>query len=302
MSAPTFHPDLGSASRYLPKGLGRDWVRRATRLVTPLLDRRGAPDGGELAEVAGRSVRVHLPRDAGDGPLPALLWIHGGGYVLGHAAQEDKLARFYADQLGAIVAVPDYRLAPEHPFPAGLHDCHDALVWLAGRDDVDADRIVIGGASAGGGLAAGLSLLARERGEVSPVFQLLVYPMLDDRTAIQPQPDPDRFRIWDERANRWGWEAYLGQAPGGPDVDPQAAPARAGVLAGLPPAWIGVGSHDLFHDEDMAYAERLAAAGVPCDVLVVDGAYHGFDALRWAAGVSRSFREAQVEAVSAVLG
>lgn len=302
MPTPTFHPDLGPASRFLPKGLGRDWVRRTTRLLTPLLDRRGAPEGGELAEVSGRSVRVHLPRDAGDGPLPALLWVHGGGYVLGHAAQEDKLARFYADQLGVIVAVPDYRLAPEHPFPAGLHDCHDALVWLAGRDDVDADRIVIGGASAGGGLAAGLALLARERGEVSPVFQLLVYPMLDDRTAIQPQPDPERFRIWDERANRWGWGAYLGRAPGGPDIDPQAAPARADDLAGLPPAWIGVGTYDLFHDEDMAYAERLAAAGVPCDVLVVDGAYHAFDSLRWDTPVSHSFREAQIEAVSAVLG
>jgi acetyl esterase/lipase len=244
---------------------------------------------------------VHKPSSEGGGPHPALLWIHGGGYVLGHPVQEDRLAQLYADGLGAIVAVPDYRLAPEHPFPAGLHDCHDALVSLAARDDVDAGRIAIGGASAGGGLAAALALLARERAEVRPVFQLLVYPMLDDRTTMRPQPDPGRFRIWDQRSNRWGWEAYLGRPPGAADIDPLAAPARAEDLAGLPPAWIGVGSFDLFHDEDLAYAERLDAAGVPCEVHVVDGAYHGFDALRWASPVSRSFRDAQMAALRPVL-
>ena len=301
MTEPSFNAELGSASRFLPKGVGRNWIRRISRLATPLLERRPAPENGELVEVSERTVRVHRPTGAGDGPFPALLWIHGGGYVLGHPIQEDKLARYYADQLGAVVAVPDYRLAPEHPFPAGLHDCHDALVWLAGRDDVDEERIAIGGASAGGGLAAGLALLARERAAVDPVFQLLVYPMLDDRTTSRAQPDPERFRIWDERSNRWGWEAYLGQSPGAADIDPQAAPARAEDLAGLPPAWIGVGSFDLFHDEDLAYAERLRAAGVPCEVEVVDGAYHAFDALRWGSSVSRAFRNAQVATLGPAL-
>lgn len=301
MATRSFHPDLGSASRFLPKGVGRDWIRKVLRRTSPLLERRPAPADGEIVEVSGRTVRIHRPTGAGAGPHPALLWIHGGGYVLGHPVQEDKLARLYADALGAIVAVPDYRLAPEHPFPAGLHDCHDTLVWLSGRDDVDAERIAIGGASAGGGLTAGLALLARERDEVHPVFQLLVYPMLDDRTTTRSQPDPGRFRIWDEKSNRWGWEAYLGRAPGGADVDPQAAPARAEDLAGLPPAWIGVGTFDLFHDEDVAYAERLTEAGVPCDLHVVDGAYHGFDALRWGSPVSKAFRDAQIAAVRPAL-
>lgn len=301
MTEPSFNPDLGPASRFLPKGIGRNWVRRLTRLATPLLDRRPAPENGEIVEVSGRSVRVHHPAGAGDGPYPAMLWIHGGGYVLGHAVQDDKLARFYADALGAVVAVPDYRLAPEHPFPAGLNDCHDALVWLAGRDDVDAERVVIGGASAGGGLAAGLALLARERAEVAPVFQLLVYPMLDDRTTTRTQSAPERFRIWDERSNRWGWEAYLGRSPGAAGIDPQAAPARAEDLTGLPPAWVGVGSFDLFHDEDLAYAERLRSAGVPCEIEVVDGAYHGFDGLRWDSAVARAFRDSQLAALRSAL-
>jgi acetyl esterase/lipase len=161
--------------------------------------------------------------------------------------------------------------------------------------------VAIGGASAGGGLAAGLALLARDRGQVSPVFQLLTYPMLDDRTAARPVGDDRHFRLWNNEANRFGWRAYTGLEPGSPAVDPLAAPARHDDLSGLSPAWIGVGTLDLFHDEDLAYAERLRAAGVPCDVLVVEGAFHGFDSIRPDAEITRQFRAAQAKALAPAL-
>jgi acetyl esterase/lipase len=215
---------------------------------------------------------------------------------MGNAAQDDGVCRHLAAALGALVAAVDYRLAPEHPFPVPLHDSHEALVWLASRDDVDESRIAIGGASAGGGLTASLALLARERDEVRPAFQLLTYPMLDDRTAARQSANERDLRLWNTASNRFGWCSYLGTDPGGNDVSGLAAPARAENLSGLPPAWIGVGSLDLFAGEDMAYADRLRAAGVPCELLVVPGAFHGFDLIRPNAPISRSFRAAQVAA------
>jgi acetyl esterase/lipase len=230
-----------------------------------------------------------------------VLWIHGGGYVIGTAAQDDALCRDLARRLGALVASVDYRLAPDHPHPVPLEDCHDALVWLAEAPEVDPGRVAVAGASAGGGLAAGLAQLACARGAVRPAFQLLSYPMLDDRTALRRDVDERGFRLWDNRSNRYGWTSYLGTEPGGPGAAAPAVPARAEDLSGLPPAWIGVGSLDLFHDEDRAYAERLRAAGVPCAFDVVDGAFHAFDMVLPRAPVSRAFRNAQVAALSAAL-
>ena len=149
--------------------------------------------------------------------------------------------------------------------------------------------MAIGGASAGGGLAAALALLARDRGEVTPAFQLLVYPMLDDRSS-RDRPTTRTTGCGTRAANRFGWTAYLG------DADPQVAvPARRDDLSGLPPAWIGVGTHDLFHDEDLAYAERLTSAGVPCQVEVVPGAFHGFDLWAPKAQVSQRFFDSQCD-------
>jgi acetyl esterase/lipase len=223
--------------------------------------------------------------------------MHGGGYVIGNAAQEDRFCHQIAHGLGAIVAAVDYRLAPEHPFPTPLHDCHDALVWLAGLTEVDRSRIAIGGASAGGGLAAALALLTRERAEVRPMFQLLRYPMLDDRTAARTDVDERDVRLWNIASNRFGWRSYLGAEPGADGIDPLAAVARASDLTDLPPAWIGVGSLDLFQAEDLVYARRLEAAAVPCRVSVVEGAFHGFDVIRPKATVSRCFHAQQVEAL-----
>ena len=220
--------------------------------------------------------------------------------MLGSAAQDDALCRHFAKELGIVVAAVEYRLAPEHTYPVPLHDCYDALTWLVGQGYVDPTRVAVGGGSAGAGLAAALALLAHERGEIPLAFQLLSYPMLDDRTANR-DIDQTRFRLWNNRANRFGWQSYTGRLPGSADVAGLAVPARYGDLSGLPPAWIGVGTLDLFYEEDLAYATRLGEAGVDCDLHIVTGAFHGFDSIRPKAGVSREFRSAQVTAVRAAL-
>lgn len=271
------------------------------RRLEPLMERRSAPEGVETETVGSIRIRVHLPPATASTPYPAVLWIHGGGFVIGSPTQDDAVCQVFAQKLGVLVAAVSYRRAPEHPFPAALHDCHDGLEWLAERGDVDATRIAIGGASAGGGLAAALALLARERGVVMPRFQLLSYPMLDDRTVLRTDVDERYFRLWNGEANRFGWTSYLGREPGAPDVSPLAAPAREENLSDLPPAWIGVGSLDLFFDEDITYAKRLRTAGVPCAVHIAEGAFHGFDSVSAKAGITRAFRIEQVQALASAL-
>ncbi len=212
----------------------------------------------------------------------ALLYIHGGGYVSGRAAGYHANCARIAKQLGVLVVNVDYRLAPEHRFPAGLDDCYAALLWMhktAGELGIDPERIAVGGDSAGGGLAAGLAQLAHDRGVVPVCFQLLIYPMLDDRTAAASEfPGRGKF-VWTVASNRFGWASYLGRPAGASFAPAYAVPARREDLSGLPPAWIGVGTLDLFHDEDVEYGRRLQAAGVSCEVQVVPGMYHGADVL-----------------------
>jgi acetyl esterase/lipase len=296
---PVLHPDLRLA-RFFPRGVAGPRRLRVQRAVFRALP---APRERPRTEVvplgAGTAtVRVHRPARA-TGPVPALLWVHGGGMVMGSASAEDRLCRRWADELGVVVAAPDYRLAPEHPYPAPLEDCWRALEHLRAMPDVDAGRVAVGGASAGGGLAAGLALLARERG-VPLALQLLVYPMLDDRTTRRTDVDARAVRLWDPASNDFGWRSYLSGV--GEQVPAPAAPARAEDLRGLAPAWVGVGSLDLFHDEDVTYARRLREADVPCELVVVDGAYHGFDIVQRGAGVSQDFLAAQTRALRAALG
>jgi acetyl esterase/lipase len=240
----------------------------------------------------GVDVRVHRPSQETSDAGPALLWIHGGGYVLGHAAMDDRHCRRLADALGATVAAVDYRLAPAHPHPVALHDCYDALTWLVERGSVDRARVAVAGASAGGGLAASLAQLTHDRAEFSLAAQVLVHPMLDDRTGHRPDPNPRHRRMWNNTSNRFGWTSYLGAA------DPQSAvPARRRELSGLPPAWIGVGTLDILHDEAVGYAERLRAAGVGCHLEVVSGAFHGFDAVAPKTQVAQAFFASQLSAL-----
>jgi acetyl esterase/lipase len=288
-----FHRDLALFARRLPRKVVTQKTVALLQRMTAMTGRR-TPAGAEVLTLSS-GVRVWLYRPPGvTKPGPALLWIHGGGYVIGSPAQDYAQCRRFAAKLGATVAAVEYRLAPKHPYPAGLDDCYAALAWLAGLPAVDPDRVAIGGASAGGGLAAALALLARDRGEVPLAAQLLVYPMLDDR-SVGPEFDHPGHRLWTHESNRFAWSVYLDGA------DPAVAvPARHQDLSGLPPAWIGVGTLDLFHDEDLAYAQRLREAGVPCDVEVVDGAFHGFDGVAAKARVSRDFFDSQCAALQRV--
>lgn len=231
----------------------------------------GAPD-----------VRALLYRPiAAEGLKPAILHIHGGGYLIGSPEINDARNRQLAIDLGVVILSVDYRLAPETRYPGALEDCYAALLWLQEQAEdlqLDRRRIALLGESAGGGLAAALALYARDRGEVAPIFQQLIAPMIDDRTAVRDDLDPHLGEFtWSQAANAFGWRALLGRDPGGPDIPAYAAAARAEALAGLPPTYIGVGALDLFVEEDMEYARRLVRAGVPVELHVLPGAFHGFE-------------------------
>jgi len=233
--------------------------------------------------------------------VPALLWIHGGGFVMGDSEIDEANNIAIVRETGIAVAAVNYRLAPRHPFPAPLEDCYAALHWLNSQPNIRPDRIAIGGSSAGAGLAAGLVLMAHDRGEIPVAFQLLLYPMLDDRTALRTDIDMTNVRLWNNNCNRFGWRAYLQKDPGSADVHPYAAPARRADLGGLPPTWMGMGTFDLFHDEDLAYAQRLLQSGVACELRVVEGAYHGFDLFSPKSNVVRQFRQSYVDALQRAL-
>ena len=295
-SPPPFHPDLVRA-RFLPATVVGRRTYRLARVATRLGPRARDVDVVQVAD--GVRARVHRPPPGSRTPVPGALYLHGGGYVIGTAAMGDRFCARLALHLGVVVMAVDYRLAPEHPYPAALEDAAAGLRWLAEQPEVDPQRIALVGDSAGGGLAAAVTLLARDRGEVGPVAQVLAYPMLDDRTA-DGGVDPRVLRLWNQRSNRFGWEAYLGSLAGG-EVPATAAPARAEELSGLPATWIGVGTHDLFHAENARWAQRLEAAAVPCELHVVDGAYHGFDRAEPHAEVSAAFLRARLAALRRAL-
>lgn len=287
-----FHPDLERIARFIPRQLVTRRSLPLLQRLTGLQNRQTPKDAEVLTLSSGVGVRLFRPTGVSE-PTPALLWIHGGGYVLGSPAQDDALCRRFARELGATVAAVKYRLAPQNPYPSGLEDCYDALKWLAALPAVDPARVAVAGASAGGGLAAALALLARDRGEIPLAAQILVYPMLDDR-SVGPHLENPGHRLWTQGSNKFGWSAYLGSA------DPATAvPGRREDLAGLPPTWIGVGTLDLFHAEDIAYAERLRAAGVECQVEEVYGAFHGFDQIAAKTPVAQAFMASQCDALRA---
>ena len=220
-------------------------------------------------------VRVHTPRGA-TGPMPGLYSIHGGGYVLGSREMDDPRFDRWCPTFGCVGISVEYRLAPETPYPGPLEDCYAGLAWTVAHADelgLDPTRLGIGGVSAGGGLAAALALLARDRGEIPLAFQLLECPMLDDR-QITSSSRLEGLPIWSRESNAFGWRAYLGGLHGG-DVPYHAAPARAEDVGSLPPALVIVGGADGFRDENIEYAARLSRAGVPTELHVLPGAVHG---------------------------
>jgi acetyl esterase/lipase len=224
------------------------------------------------------SVRVHRSKRA-KGQLPCIYWMHGGGLVLGRNLGDDPRFDRWCGQIDCVGVSVEYGLAPENKYPGPLEDCYAGLKWVhdhAEQLGVDPKRIGIGGASAGAGLAAGLGLLARDRGELAVAFQLLIYPMIDDRQATISSHWNDP--VWPPNANRYGWDSYLGGLTGD-QVPAYAASARATDLRGLPPTYLSVGALDGFSDEDIDYGNRLRHAGVSVQLHVYAGAPHGFDTL-----------------------
>lgn len=289
-------------SRPLPDPLTPDAVRAIRRTLPPApsplpppaaaVERRVAPGIAGSPPVGV----IVINRKSGTPPRPAILHIHGGGMILGRVADTIVASQRLAEELDCVVVEADYRLSPETPFPGPLDDCHSALVWLhahAAELGVDARRIAVMGESAGGGLAAMLAIAARDRRTVPLCYQLLIYPMLDDRTGSTRAVPPFIGTIgWNAAANRFGWTSFLGRPAGSVQVPTGAVPARVDDLRGLPPAFIGVGSLDLFVGEDIAYATRLIDAGVATQLHVTPGAYHGFDGIAPQARVAIAFTAA----------
>jgi triacylglycerol lipase len=272
----------GYAGRLAPGGDADLKVETTTRQVPGLKDE---PDV---------TVLVHRPTE-GSVPCGGILHIHGGGYVSGSAAAMSPAHRALAAELDCVIVSVEYRLAPETRFPGAVEDCYAALAWMTGAAadlGLDPTRLGVMGESAGGGLAAGLALLARDRREYGLAFQHLIYPMLDDRTCISTDPNPFTGEyIWTAEHNRFGWKCLLGVEPGGPDVSPYAAAARATDLAGLPPTFIATGALDLFVDENLDYARRLIRSAVPTELHVYAGAYHGFHFDAKAAPTRKALRD-----------
>lgn len=279
------HPAIRNRVRFLPSIPAGPLGRRIGRAVRARLPEARLPEGvltGTVGGLPGGPVRLYAPAPGRPRTGAAVLWIHGGGLVSGAAVQDHRWAGRLCDALGVVVVSAEYRLAPEHPCPTALDDCRAVWDWLlrhAGDLGVGTGRIAVGGQSAGGGLAAALAQRLHDEGGAEPAAQWLFCPMLDDRTAADRTLDAVRHPVWDNRSNREGWGAYLGAEPGGPETPPYAVPARREDLTGLPPAWIGVGDADLFHQESRDYAARLRAAGVDTVLDVMPGAPHGVETL-----------------------
>lgn len=232
------------------------------------------------------------------GPRPVIYHVHGGGMILGNNRVGVDVALAWAKELDAVVVSVEYRLAPENPYPAQIEDVYAGLVWTAehaGELGGDPGRIVLAGASAGGGLSAALALLTRDRKGPRPIGQVLMCPMLDDRNDTPSSHQMAGLGVWDRTANETGWTALLGELRGGPDVPAYAAPARAEDLAGLPPAFLDVGSAETFRDEVVSYASRIWQAGGVAELHVWPGGFHGYDGFAPQAALSQRARAAHLD-------
>lgn len=302
MNLDSVDPQLRSALRWIPRmDYSRPLVRMVGR-VGPRLLWTPPVRGVKIRWIKAGSLRLRVytlmessaRSSSGSGAaagaderaarMPGLLWIHGGGLVIGSAYQDDKLCTETASALGVVVVSVEYRLAPENPYPAAIDDVWEAWGWIqdnAGLLGIDTCRVAVGGESAGGGLAACLAQRLHDSPDVTqPVAQWLFAPMLDDRPAAQRELDILDHPIWNNVANRQAWFMYLGVPTGADPVGDYAVAARRSDLSGLPPAWLYTGDIELFYDEVVEYAARLEDAGVETTLVVVPGVPHGFE--NWA--------------------
>ncbi len=257
----------------------------------------------KVIETAGRKMRlIVLHPENQSGPLPGILWIHGGGYMTGMAAMVFfSCGRMLAEKFGAVLVSPEYRLAPEHPYPAALEDCYAALSMMYDRAEelkIRRDKIIVGGESAGGGLAAAVCLYARDQGRIPIAMQIPLYPMLDCEDT--PSSADNHGHVWDTKRNHKGWSAYLGDLYGTDRVPKYASPARETDYSGLPPAYTYVEDGEPFYCETLTYIEKLKEAGIDAHADVFHGNIHAFDALFWTEN-SKEAREKLCEAYRQVI-
>ncbi|WP_234392420.1 alpha/beta hydrolase [Streptomyces sp. WM6378] len=296
---------------FTPENLAARQERDAMARPRPSAEDLRADGQFEVEELrvpaGGRDVTLVSARPAGvSGPLPLLYYLHGGGMIMGNAwSVLPRLLRELALPLKLAVISVEYPLAPRTRHPGPIEACYAGFVWAAAHASglgIDADRVIVGGKSAGGGLAAALALLTRDRSGPAPIGQLLLSPMLDDRDNTCSSHQMAGVDTWDRTSNSTAWQALLGDRYGAEDVSPYAAPARATDLSGLPPAYIEVGSAETFRDEDVAYANALWQAGGQAELHVWPGAFHGFDTFAPQAALSRDARDARARWLCRTLG
>lgn len=308
IKAGMIHPDLQGKGLFLRALI--PYFRPSTfklfnRMLFSMRGRRGKGMCYEqvfLPRLAGNAATgqlrlcVYRPLEAKEN-VPGILWMHGGGYALGIPEQDEGFIRSFVEKRGCVVVAPDYCLSTQAPYPAALEDCYAALLWLKGHAaelNVRPDRLMVGGESAGGGLAAALAIYARDRNEVAIAFQMPLYPMLDDRMITVSTRDNDA-PVWNTKSNVNAWKLYLGALYGREDVPTYAAPSRLENFSGLPPAFTYVGGIEPFCDETVQYMERLKAAGVQAEYHVFEGCYHGFDILAKRSAPARQARALLME-------
>ncbi len=299
-------PELRNVWKLIPRVKINRLTLPLARLFMKLLQKPEIPSDIRLTQIQidakdGYRLPIRIYKSTSiEKNLPVMIWIHGGGFVFGSADMNDAYLFNLVRELGIMIVSVDYRLAPKYPFPTPLEDCYAALEWVfdhAGESGIDSTRIAVGGASAGGGLATCLAQLACDRAKIAPAFQLLVYPMLDDRTAFKKEIQYESILTWSNTSNYFGWKSYLGETFGSENVLPYSVATKRENLAGLPPAWIGIGTLDLFYEENIAYAERLKRSGVDCELVVLPGAFHGFDTMHPEIPITRSFLQSQIDAL-----
>ncbi|MEK4427039.1 alpha/beta hydrolase [Solibacillus sp. FSL K6-1523] len=299
------HPDLRGLLDAFPPlnfeylGAVREGMANSPKL--PIAEDMGVVDQ-MINGPDGDPLRVRIYKQKGEtSTLPALLWIHGGGYVIGVPEGDDVLCERFVKEANCVVVSVDYRLAPEHPYPAPLEDCYSALKWVADNCEalnIDPIRIGIAGASAGGGLTAALALLAKDRQGPSLIFQMPLYPMINDLNDSFSNKEITGNYIWNYSLNESGWSMYLGDLKDSTNIPYHAAPARATVedLHGLPYTYTCVGQLDPFRDETLQYVTKLAQAGVDVDFHLYAGAYHGFESLNPHANIANKTIQEYIDA------
>jgi acetyl esterase/lipase len=292
-----FPPITAEMLRNMPEGAGPPQPELFAGIP---VNETNVPSSGALP-----GVKVFVVNADATKQRPAILHIHGGGHVVGSARGELRYLQETAQALDCVIVSVEYRLSPKARYSQSTEDTYAGLKWLwsnAAMLGADRKRIAVMGESAGGGHAAILALKARDRGEIPLAFQSLVYPMLDDRTGTTAAVPAHIATVgWSPPENRLGWESFLGAAPGRNDVPLEAVPSRRTDLTGLAPAWIGVGGVDLFASEDIEYARRLTLAGVPTELLVTPGAFHGFDRMAPESSLARAFTTSKLNALRRAL-